>query len=285
MKSNIAYSVYLIVVFFHPTEDDIEYLTQLASLYEGVCVDNTPAPVFHQKHIGKMDYLPCGKNLGIAEAQNVGIRHLLDKEGLIIFLDQDTRLGLDYPYRIAEEFVKYTSQHIRLGIIGPTVMNIKDNREYKSAIHAPKIAANGLVAKREIISSGACTSISIIKEVGLNDSSLFIDYVDFDWCWRANALGYQCATTQNLKIMHQVGRREIWIGKYLLIISSPSRYFYQYRNYLWLMRRGYVPLQWKIATGIKFAARLIYFPLIIQNGIACWKYMLKGIRYGLSVRK
>jgi rhamnosyltransferase len=68
----------------------------------------------------------------------------------------------------------------------------------------------------------------------------------------------------------------------MIILSSPGRYFYQFRNYLWLVRRKYVPLQWKIAMGIKYAARFIYFPLCIPSGVACWKNMLKGIRAGFK---
>lgn len=277
--------LYIIVVFFNPTEEDIEYFRQLATQYQGICVDNSSIPTFQQDSIGKMLYLACNKNLGIAEAQNIGIRHLMGEEGIVVFLDQDSRFPLDYPLLIAKEFQKYTAQNIRLGIIGPTVVNIKDKQEYQSIIHKHHTIADGLVVQREIISSGACTSISVLKQIGLNDARLFIDYVDFDLCWRANANGYQCATTRSLRIMHQVGNKNIWIGKYLIIISSPFRYFYQYRNYLWLIRRNYVPLQWKIATGIKFIARLIYFPLLVKDGINCWKYMIKGIKSGIKKPK
>ena len=34
---------------------------------------------------------------------------------------------------------------------------------------------------------------NIILDVGLMDESLFIDWVDFEWCWRAKSKGYKTA--------------------------------------------------------------------------------------------
>jgi rhamnosyltransferase len=166
-------------------------------------------------------------------------------------------------------------------MLGPSVENFETGEEYKSVIHKEQVTDIGFIPRREIISSGSCTTIECLKEVGLNDGRLFIDYVDFEWCWRANSKGYVCGITSNLSISHHVGQKTINLFGYLIIISAPGRYFYQFRNYLWLIRRNYVPLQWKIAMGIKSVARLIYFPLCIPSGVACWKNMLKGIRAGL----
>ena len=120
-----------------------------------------------------------------------------------------------------------------------------------------------------------------IEKVGVNNSRMFIDYVDFDWCWRANAMGYEYGTTKALSINHKVGRGELHFGKINVSISAPFRYYYQYRNYQWLLRRSYVPGDWKLRMGIKQALRFCYFPFLVKDGCKCWKYMAKGIWDGV----
>ena len=260
-----ASRIAVIIVLYHPSAEDTDFVTHIKELYHTVVIDNST------------------ENKGIAEAQNQGLRSLLGRNDIthVVFLDQDSRVADDYPLAIAGEFERI-SQTRQLAMLGPSVENIETGQTYKSVIHKDRMSENGFIPRRELISSGGCTTIECLKDIGLNDGSLFIDYVDFEWCWRANSKGYVCGITPNISISHHVGRKTISLFGYLIIISAPGRYFYQFRNYLWLVRRKYVPLQWKIATGIKCAARLIYFPLCIPSGAKCWKNMLKGIHAGLK---
>ena len=155
------------------------------------------------------------------------------------------------------------------------------SREYKSVIHKEKALSPHFILKREIISSGGCTTREIMESVGPRDNRLFMDYVDFDWCWRAKSKGYICGITPDVTILHMVGQNTIYIGGYTIIVSSPVRYFYQFRNYMWLLRKNYVPLQWKINKGLKNIAQFIYFPILIKSGFACWKQMVRGFIAGL----
>jgi rhamnosyltransferase len=254
----------VIIILYHPSAEDTDFVTHIGELYHTVVVDNSI------------------ENKGIAEAQNQGLQAILCQKGIthVVFLDQDSRVADDYPLAITREFDRI-AQTQRLAMLGPSVDNSETGETYKSVIHKDQVTDIGFIPRREIISSGSCTTIECLREVGFNDGRLFIDYVDFEWCWRAQSKGYVCGITPHLTITHHVGKNTINLWGYLIIISSPNRYFYQFRNYLWLVRRKYVPLQWKIATGIKCAARLIYFPLCIHTGVQCWKYMIKGIRAGI----
>lgn len=275
------HNIAVVIILFHPSPSDLEYIDHLAELYHCVVVDNSSQASMNET--GKMKYIfNGGQNIGIATAQNDGIKYIIGQKDIthIVFLDQDSRVTDDYPQAIANEFDRL-SKNAKLAFLGPKVENIETREEYKSVIHHDQQTTEGFIPRREVISSGGCTTIECLKDIGLNDSGLFIDYVDFEWCWRAQSKGYVCGITPNLTITHHVGKNTINLWGYLIIISSPNRYFYQFRNYLWLVRRKYVPLQWKIATGIKCAARLIYFPLCIHTGVQCWKYMIKGIRAGI----
>lgn len=260
-----ASQIAIVIILFHPTDDDRRSVAHISELYHTVVIDNSE------------------DNKGIALAQNIGIQRLMEHQEIthVVFLDQDSRLSDDYPLSIAREFERI-AQTQRLAFLGPIVKNECTGEEYKSVIHHDQITSEGLIPRREVISSGGCTTTDCIRNIGLNDGRLFIDYVDFEWCWRANSKGYICGITPKLSISHKVGRRSVSLSGYLIILSAPYRYFYQFRNYLWLAGRKYVPLQWKIAMGIKNLARFFYFPLFIKQGGECWKYMVKGIIAGLK---
>ncbi len=277
----------IIIVLYNPTKDDIAYVKDLAKNAEGVVVDNSDCPSISGQKIGNMTYISNRANLGIAKAQNIGLRHILKNCDAthIVFLDQDSRIPVDFPQQMADAF-KRISDKRKLAMLGPQIIHKESQKVYQSAIHQDTVTEDGwFIRRRDVISSGSCISREVLDNVGFMDSDLFIDTVDYDWCWRAEHMGYECGITPRVTIQHQVGKRELHIGKYLIIISAPFRYYYQYRNYFWLLRRKYVPLQWKITTGVKYTARFIYFPLFVKGGMDCWKHMCRGIRDGIMVKK
>ena len=276
--------VAVIIVLYNPDTNDIDNVRRIAQYNVGFVVDNSLIPFMDGETIGKMSYICNKANIGIAEAQNVALREILKGDyEYVVFLDQDTRVAVDYPLQIAMEFSRIDNG--RLAVLGPQVVNAVTGGQYASAIHKYEISENGFSLRKHIISSGSCMSINALKDVGLMWGELFIDYVDFEWCWRAASKGYQCGVTSHLQISHHVGQRELSIGKYKVIISAQQRYFYQYRNFIWLIQKKYVPLQWKCATCVKFLLRLVYFPILVNGGLKYWNNMIKGLKAGIWQRK
>ena len=273
----------IIIVLFNPQADDIEHARRLAERYRGCIVDNSATPFTTEERIGLMHYQCNHGNRGIAEAQNIGIRQLQDDADIshFVFLDQDSRIAIDFPQQMVSAFDSAAQRH-RLAVLGPQPIHKETNEAYQSAIHKDTVLDDGsFIPRREVISSGCCIARQTLTDVGLFDQALFIDDVDYEWCWRAEAKGYVCGITPRVTMRHQVGRRELHFGAYTVIISAPVRYYYQYRNYLWLLRRGYVPLQWKLAVGLKYALRFVYFPLFVRGGVERWRHMCRGISDGL----
>ncbi len=279
--------VFIIIVFYNPSAEDIAAASHLAERWQGAIIDNSPQPCFAGDKWGRMIYRYNNENLGIAAAQNIGIEEALKSDGVekIVFLDQDSRSQVEYPALIAEEFDIVCRDIPNLAMLGPTVINADTQEVYRSAFHSDDNVAPPVICRREVISSGSCISRKAMEQVGMNDARLFIDYVDFEWCWRAKAKGFVCGITPQLTMQHRVGRNEIKIFNHHVIVSSPMRYRFTYRNYLWLLRRRYVPRQWKIATGVKFVLRFLYLPFVADNGFAIWKNMCRGIREGLKQKK
>lgn len=273
----------VVVVLFQPDQGDITNIQEMSKTFKGVVVDNSPEKNFDDNSIGNFHYIFNGENIGIAEAQNKGIRFLLNKKqcDYIVFLDQDSRIGRNYIDIITDTYIEIKSFEPNLALLGPTAINARSQEEYKSFFHPKEIIDNIFIPQREIISSGSCVSVDVLKEVGTNLPWLFIDYVDFEWCWRANSMGYVCGTTPCVQIQHSVGQKEYYIGSYIIIISSPIRYFYQGRNYIKLLKLSYVPFQWKLTNMVKTLLRMLYLPFVPIGGFKCWQQLIKGLYRGI----
>ncbi|MCM1139929.1 MAG: glycosyltransferase [Muribaculum sp.] len=280
MKDKSKVGVIVVIYNTIPKKNPISHSETESVL---ILVDNTPGQDLQISNTDSLIYIALGNNKGIAEAQNIGI-DAANKAGCthVIFFDQDSLIPDEYIEKMLAEYKRILSHNSNLFLLGPTAKNGRTGEEYKSNIHQDHPTDYDFIPRREIISSGSCVEMSKIKKIGNLDSSLFIDFVDFEWCWRANARGYQSGITPNIFLTHFVGQKEYKFFNQYIIISSDFRYFYQTRNYLWLIRRNYVPKQWKINNGIK---RIIYpltFPFKIRGWSKIYSYILKGFWAGIK---
>lgn len=277
-KMSSTDNIAIAFVLFNPEENELIHIQRIANIYKGSIVDNSSQSNFSGNTVGKMSYISLHKNTGIAKAQNIAIKIILLDHTIehIIFFDQDSCFGENYPKQILNEFVQIKKTYPNLAILGPTIINKDNKKEYKSIIHKDIKGNNGFIFKKEIISSGSCVCKETFYDVGFFEEKLFIDFVDCEWCFRAISKGYLCGITSHLKIEHQVGKNQKNLGGHTIIFSAPPRYYYQYRNFLILLTRNYTPLAFKLGKGTKFLLRLIYFPFI-KGGFQRWKYMWKGI--------
>lgn len=274
----------IVIVLFNPDYGVIKNNISLITKYQLIIVDNSTISTsiitsFWPKNVV---YINNGANLGIAAAKNIGIKKAIELNcEYIIFFDQDSCIESNYPNNIVERFKYYKNTHTQLAILGPNVYNEHTKEKYESVIFKHNVITDDFIQKPNIISSGCCISTAIFSKTGLFEEQLFIDNVDTEFCWRVTKYGYEVGICNSLQLAHNIGQSEIKFGKYRVIISSPFRYFYQYRNYLWLCRRKYAPIRWKINTGIKFLLRIFYFPFILRNAFEIEKNIFKGIIAGI----
>lgn len=268
----------VIIVLYYSKNQNYQALIGYSNV-DVILVDNTP-----ERDLNIVDknihYIPLRKNTGIAAAQNTGINkaHELGCTYIVLF-DQDSVIPPNYVNKMQSEFERLKKIYPMLVVVGPTVINKESGHEYKSE----KTAINHeckLVSA--LISSGSFYELDTVwNEVGLMEEDLFIDYVDFEWCWRSMKKGYVCAITQRLKLQHKVGQNDHIFMGYPIIQSAPARYYYQYRNFLWLIGRNYVPLKWKINVGIRKLAEIILLPFYVKAKRTILKNILLGIKDGL----
>ncbi len=255
-------------------------------------VDNSSADNSEKllSHNNIIDYIPMYKNIGIAAAQNVGIKHLIDNGcDYILLTDQDSIIPQEAVRMLLTTYTDLKAQGIDVGGTGSYAYNKQTNKPYPYGVNfireqgEKKAEGERVVQVSFLMNSISLFPVSFFHETGLMCEPLFIDGVDSEICWRATHLhGKQFFINENVKIMHLLGLGSRNMSTHTISITPPYRFFYQMRNYLWLSRCKYVPRKWIIYNGIKYLMKLVYYPLFMPPRIQYINNMYKGVIAGLN---
>jgi len=176
------------------------------------------------------------QNQGIAAGLNAGIDWALarDQFSWIATFDQDSHVSPDYVAAIFEAYSACPFED-KVGIIGAN---------YRHSIHeGSDDSRSSDFVFREIKST--MTSGSFLKTVvfgicGRFDESLFMDYVDHEFCLRLRKHGFKVIQAGNALLTHRLGfptlHRVLW-KRFICTNHSPSRRYYNARNRLLVYRR------------------------------------------------
>lgn len=186
-----------------------------------------------------------GENLGIAAAQNIGIKVALSMDIDFIYLfDQDSIINQNLLESLATP-------------LDPNKANVSAPVCYDevsdSELPVQLVSSLGHIQKRFIkdlyppynvdlvISSGMLITAETFNKVGLLDEDFFIDFVDFEWCFRCKSLQIPIYLVPNTKMKHSIG---LGSSKVLFggSIHNPMRSYYKVRNCFLLFRKKHVPL-------------------------------------------
>jgi len=267
------YLINVVLVTYNPNLDDLfkniqQFIDGVASV---VLVDNASTIDIQSKlndyclRNDKVKLLSMQTNDGIGAAQNEAIRFILsqknDEGEFLLFFDQDSYLTSEQIYKLAKHFDDEFKQNPALALLGATTnANVEDN---------------GRQLVQHIISSGSLTTLSVFKTIGYFDEELFIDFIDFAWCWKAKKLGYHVMVDNSVLLHHQTsGHLPTIFGKG---IDNPSRLYYVYRNAIIALKRYSDSLsfrwQWyrhlflKAAFQLIFASDRLYRTKMIMSGV------------------
>ncbi|WP_429069046.1 glycosyltransferase family 2 protein [Aeromonas veronii] len=280
--------IHAVIVTYNPDVDflllNVNNLLCCDSVNKIHIVDNTVGgsdlSVFNNSSV-KLHVL--GENRGIATAQNVGMRAAIDEDAdYIILFDQDSTLlpGLISGLLIQMEHAKKIG--LKIACIGPRPLDVFSRKIHKPLFQKEDVLCDGITICKQIIASGKLIDTTVLSNIGLMDDGLFIDGVDHEWCWRARNNGYIVAISDNIIMEHKLGdARGVFLGlKYK--IGAPIRMYYQFRNILILIRRGYVPMYWKVRNLIGVLFRLVIFGLFDKDRGLRREYMFRGILDGFK---
>lgn len=291
------FKIIAIVVTYFP---DIQTITKtVESIYGQVSkvliIDNTPngSSVFQNHKLlygnNNLELITLNENVGIAKAQNIGIKTALEnKADLILLSDQDTFYPDNYIAKMLEAYSKIANNE-KVAAIVPDFAELNRGGERQGFV-----VFDGIILKRiyphsgcheitQAIASGEIIPSGMFDYIGFMDEELFIDWVDLEWCWRAKAKGYKIIGCADVVIEHRMGDGVKKVGFKSYSIRSPIRDYYIIRNATHLaLRSEYITfgMRLNILTR-RSVGYIIAFSIL---GKPHWKhfiYSLKGFYHGI----
>jgi len=287
-----------VVVAFYPDEKKIQALLdvlaqQVQLLYVADNSDMDCSPLSLVATI-PLHYQFFGENRGVAAAHNAGIAFARTKGCThVLLMDQDSLPHADMVHRLVQAERKLCGQGKKVAAVGPLCFH--PQRHYYEPFlqcRAGRVTTlrcvpdqASLLPVAHLISSGSLISIHLLDSVGDMEESLFIDYIDIEWAFRASAKGYACYAVCGAVLEHYLGGVEKkGIGGMSRTFSSygATRLYYQFRNLVSLAKRGYVPRTWLVYHVMRYMApRFLAHTLFLPPRLQHLHMIIRGIMDGM----
>lgn len=274
--------VYAGIVTFNPNlkvlEDNV--LSVYKQVSEIVIVDNASENIEKiSEIIGQFNNIVLIKNYenkGIAYAlnqlMNFGESNLYT---YMLTLDQDSKCPKNY----IQDMLPFFKIDKKIGIVAPVIKDINVG----IVGHSP--SPYGYV--KTCITSGSIVSIEAWKNIGGYDELLFIDSVDFDFCYRLRKAKYLILQTDRKYLIHEIGDGEIkkfLFWKVNVTNHSPFRKYYISRNNIYypLKNRMYI----RFLRGVFRDLCLIFIVLFYEESkVSKIKNIIQGMRDAFVIGK
>lgn len=282
-----------VIVLYNPNYDVlVRGINALVSQVERVVlVDNSSTSnSYYFENNESIVYIPMFSNVGIAQAQNIGVDYLEQNSfDFVLFSDQDSCADVKIVEMLCSAFVALQENGYSPGAVGTRAVNYNSGEKYGLSENNISKIDTSLFYKispvtevYHLMSSISLFPLSVLKEVGYYNSNLFIDGVDYDICWRIKSLGYRHFIIENARIFHQLGEGDYCLFGRKMSIPSPFRCYYQYRNFVFFCTKKYVPSWWKKKYCMKYLVRYILLPLVKSPRIKYLKYSTAGLFDGIK---
>ncbi|NBM91397.1 rhamnosyltransferase [Proteus sp. G2658] len=279
------YKIYSILVSYNPDIDIL--LTSLNSMHTQVekiiLVDNSSnnsEKIEEIQHkFTNIHFIKLDKNIGLAQAQNIGIQYSLDeKVDYVILFDQDSIISKSFINNLVSSSLEIQAKKdTKIAAIGPIFYDPMTMSNYPATIYSgPFIKRINIkdepIQATFIIASGSLISASVLRDIGKMKNELFIDYIDVEWCLRAKNKGYSVYITPHASMAHTIGDRRIKLLHRTISVHSPLRRYYLIRNSIIISKINYIPIGYKIRE-------LFFNPIRFAVSLYTSKEKLKVIKY------
>ena len=278
--------LHAIIVTYFPRIDHLERLACAlqVSHVQVIVVDNTPGP--GASPIAGCRHVPMGDNLGIAAAQNRGVElAMADGADVVLFFDQDSTISAGFVERLVARL-----DITRPGVVGPVFHDEAQGFECPCYVLNPWGYPNKMLSMDRTepydvdvrISSGSAVTAATFPVVGPMDESLFLDYVDVEWCLRARARGVPIRIDPAATMKHSIGEAAVQVGPLKVFIDGPTRTYYRVRNALLLLRKREVPVVFALKEITSEIVHHTIQLVIAKQRVARLGATLSGLWHGLA---
>lgn len=171
----------IIIVTYNPVmknfENNLSYIKKLKQKILIVDNNSNLKEIKRLRNIAKQNYnvslIELDKNMGIGYAQNIGINYFKNKGvDFCFFLDQDSYIKEAHFKKLVNDFEQIRIIDKNAVLMGP-ILNESD------------LLRDNISKVNKLISSGSLMVLEATSSVGLMKEKFFIDFIDYEWCWRA----------------------------------------------------------------------------------------------------
>lgn len=241
---------------------------------------------------GDLIHINLKENKGIAAAQNIGIKKAMENAAdLILTSDQDTVYPHDFVKRIVCEYQRLQSHDSLIAAISPVFNDIRHKDRLHPMVKFGKLGLkkffveSGAQKVSHVISSGMILNVKSILEVGFFKENFFIDWVDTEWCWRADSLGYSVYQVPEISVSHSLGDNS---KNYLLFSVTSHHYlreYYKLRNAIFLLKDPRYRQLNKMVYLSMFVLKntLVNFAKVLKEG-RYFQVIKNAILHGVSLK-
>ena len=258
-----------------------------------------------QRSFISLSIIALSDNMGLGVAHNHGIARAKELGSeYVLLLDQDSQPESDMVEKLC-----LASRHLRssevennrhakpLAAVGPRYTGegredsffvnfgwFKFRRQYCAESN------DGLIPADFLISSGSMIAIPVLEKIGYMDEGLFIDHVDTEWFLRAKQLGYQSYGVCDAMMFHGLGEKTRTVKLFGLIRKrnvpqhKPFRYYYMFRNSVYLYKKGYSAL-WMWNDFQRLCQIAIFYGVLYGPRRQNLSMMLQGVKDGFLGRQ
>lgn len=263
--------IYVVIPLFNHNEIHvINFLSEIVSAgFLPIVVNNNVSQLSFAAAVTINNYFNCG----IAKALNQGVKYALEKNAdQIILFDQDSFLCAEELNVLSGSASILFANDEKIAAAGPMFFEKNSNQLHGFAQYGlfkikKVVTKTPAVTCVYLITSGTVLHPKCLENVGLMDESLFIDYVDVEWCLRATSLGYKIYGMPNVLLNHEVGYFKRRFLCYQVPYHSQFRLYYQTRNSILMYMRGYIPARWKFCDIIYFFKRSFFYIYIDRDSV------------------
>lgn len=285
-----------VIVTYNP-EFDV-FKASLASISSQVrmvyVVDNSEGQIeqsFVEQSVCSYDNVVVvsgGENRGIGAAQNIGLKIAMEKGADFTLLsDQDTIFPEFFINNMIGNFLEIEENN-RVAAIAPDFSENNKGGKKEGFFEIVGLSSVRLVSDLkyqevgQVIASGMIINNKLLLDIGMMDEDLFIDWVDFEWCWRARSKRYRIIGCRNVVINHALGDSAISIRGSSYSLHSPERNYYIVRNGIFIsLKKTYLPFRMRLAIFFKACRYVIAFSIFgsshFKNVFYCGKGFVHGV--------
>ncbi|MFK7776566.1 MAG: glycosyltransferase family 2 protein [Gimesia sp.] len=290
-------SVACIIVTFNPEFGGLVKLLKAITSQVSyvIVVDNSTCNSIQQKIKQLIPPNGCcitkGFNSGIAEAINTGI-HEADRLQFshVVLFDQDSVPHSKLIDGLSNAMKNEMKSGRKIAAAGPKYQDVKGLSRSPFVklsglyLHRIECSEEEVVTVDHLISSGSLISTNALHEIGFMEEKLFIDYVDTEWCLRAQSKGYEIIGVGCAQMQHDLGNEFVELLGRTIPVHSSLRYYYLIRNGLWLMKQNWVSGSWKLMDVRRLFLVYIVYSFFVGKRFENWKMLSLGIWHAMIGR-